>query len=106
MGDQHRSRPFAPSQRPSQQGLAGLPPAVTEAFALTPWPYGNGGPGPGNEQAHRSLRQIQAKLRSKFPEDPTEHHAAMGLGSFKKAAAPAPKPSATKTPQETLPRAG
>jgi hypothetical protein len=28
-----------------------------------------------------------AKLRSKFPEDPTEHHAAMQLGSFEKAAA-------------------
>jgi hypothetical protein len=34
-----------------------------------------------------SLRPRHAKLRSKFPEDPTEHHAAMRLGSFQKAAA-------------------
>lgn len=32
------------------------------------------------------------KLRSKFPEDPTEHHAAMQLGSLELA----PRPSATK----------
>jgi hypothetical protein len=34
------------------------------------------------------------KLRSKFPEDPTEHHAAMRLGSLELA----PRPSATKDP--------
>ena len=34
------------------------------------------------------------KLRSKFPEDPTEHHAAMRLGSLELA----PRPSATKAP--------
>jgi hypothetical protein len=34
----------------------------------------------------RSTARV-AKLRSKFPEAPTEHHAAMQLGSFEKAAA-------------------
>ena len=40
-----------------------------------------------------------ANLRSKFPEDPAEHHAAMRLGSFQQATALAPTPSATESPQ-------
>ena len=68
---QNRTGPWRRQVRDG--ALAAEVTAVTECCV---WPYENG------ERVMSRPTARFANLRSKFPEDPAEHHAAMRLGSF------------------------